>query len=380
MTCEAQDRSTSANDTPVEGFNNVITGVGGENDRGKRLLTQTIDHYAKVEPRRVFACIPRSNDPTDGFRDIDMEAMAASVNNTARWLDKTIGPADDTPEKTTISYVGPSDLRYSILFFASIKCRRKLLFISPRNTQLQNISMLRRSGCQVLLFAPELSTMVEKLGSGIPALETLKVPSLAEILDKSSIAFPYPFTASYEDIKDDHCLILHSSGSTGEPKLVYMTHGAISVTDNDTHMPVPAGRRAQNAAQFNFCDSGRFYSCFPPYHMAGVQAYIIIPVFSKTATVVMGPPMTPPSGFLLSEIMKQQHLRGFYAPPFIIEQWATEPMALEQAKSLKFVLYGGGPLSPSVGNALSKVTDVCQMYGSLEIGQVQMLIPLPGQW
>ncbi|KAF3480940.1 uncharacterized protein GIQ15_06287 [Arthroderma uncinatum] len=225
-----------------------------------------------------------------------------------------------------------------------------------------------------------MAPMAQKLDDEIPALETWKVLPLAEVLDTTSGASPYPSTVSYDDIKNDHCLILHSSGSTGDPKLVYMTHGTFSVTDNDTYMPVPEGRRAQNAAQFNFEDSGRFYSCFPPYHMAGVQAYIILPTFSKTATVVMGPAMTPPSGFLLSEIMKQQHLRGFYVPPFIIQQWVAEPEALEQAKGLKFVLYGGGPLSSNVGNALSKVTDVCQMYGSLELGQVQMLIPLPGQW
>jgi len=54
---------------------------------------------------------------------------------------------------------------------------------------------------------------------------------------------------------------------TGSPKLVTMTHGTFSVTDNDRNMPVPEGRRAQNAAQFNFEDGGRFFSCFPPYHV-----------------------------------------------------------------------------------------------------------------
>lgn len=73
-------------------------------------------------------------------------------------------------------------------------------------------------------------------------------------------------------------------------------------------------------------------------------------------------------------------MQAFYVPPFIIEQWAAEPAAKEQAKQLDFILYGGGPLSPNVGQALSQHTNVCQMYGSLETGQVQLLVPQSGEW
>lgn len=114
--------------------------------------------------------------------------------------------------------------------------------------------------------------------------------------------------------------------------------------------------------------------------MAGVQAYTILPTFSKAASVVMGPPFTPPSGFLLSEILKKRPLRAIYIPPFILEQWASDQAALKLAEDLDFVLFGGGPLAPDIGHKLSHVTDVCQMYGSLELGQIQMLVPLPGQW
>lgn len=114
--------------------------------------------------------------------------------------------------------------------------------------------------------------------------------------------------------------------------------------------------------------------------MAGVHAYIDLPIFASSATVVFGPTDLPPSGYLLSEILKTQDVRAFYVPPFIIEQWSVEPAADEQARKLKFILYGGGPLSPHIGDKLNKVTRVCQMYGSLEVGQVQLLVPRPGQW
>jgi thioester reductase-like protein len=37
-------------------------------------------------------------------------------------------------------------------------------------------------------------------------------------------------------------------------------------------------------------------------------------------------------------------------------------------------------LPKSVGDALSLVTDVCQMYGSVETGQIQLLVPEKGDW
>lgn len=116
------------------------------------------------------------------------------------------------------------------------------------------------------------------------------------------------------------------------------------------------------------------------FKLAGVHAYIDLPIFSTSATIVFGPSSLPPSGSLVAEILKHQDVCAFYVPPSIIEQWAAEPAAAEQAKKLRFVLYGGGPLSPRIGDWLSQMTDVCQMYGSLEIGQVQLLVPERGNW
>ena len=114
--------------------------------------------------------------------------------------------------------------------------------------------------------------------------------------------------------------------------------------------------------------------------LAGIQATVILPIFSTSATIVLGPPNVPASGNLVREVMSQQRLSAIYVPPSIIEQWVKGPEGLLQAKQLSFVLYGGGPLSPVIGDALSQVTDVCQMYGSAETGQIQLLVPQKGEW
>lgn len=68
-------------------------------------------------------------------------------------------------------------------------------------------------------------------------------------------------------------------------------------------------------------------------------------------------------------------MRAFYVPPSVIDQWAQLSESRSQAEQLDFILYGGGPLPTVVGERLSKVTDVCQMYGSVETGQIQLLVP-----
>ncbi|KAI2629000.1 hypothetical protein GGS21DRAFT_526933 [Xylaria nigripes] len=347
-------------------------------DFGRRLLPQVVDSYAQTDPDKVYASFPKSaNGLAGGFRDITIRKLAAVVNRLSWWLEETIG----TGNLDAIGYIGPPDIRYAAIFLAAVKCRYKMLFISPRNQVVQNEEMVLRSDCRALLYGEEMSTVVDTLRGGRLQKVIIKsLPSLDDLLHTPENFNVYRYERTFDEARDEPCLILHSSGSTGNPKLVTMTHGTFACTDNDRNMPVPEGRLPQNAAQFDFNRGGRFYSCFPPYHLAGVHAYIDLPIFYDRATVVFGPSNLPPSGYLLSEILKYQQVQAFYVPPSIIEEWATEPIATEQVKKLDFVLYGGGPLSFNTGQKLSESTHVCQMYGSLELGQVQLLVPQPGEW
>ena len=110
------------------------------------------------------------------------------------------------------------------------------------------------------------------------------------------------------------------------------------------------------------------------------MALVALPIYSTTATVVLGPADRPPNGHLVSEIMQHYKLRALFCPPTIFEQLVLEPEGLEQAKRLDFLLYAGGPLSTNTGNLLSQVTNVCQFYGSTETSAVQALVPLREDW
>ena len=78
--------------------------------------------------------------------------------------------------------------------------------------------------------------------------------------------------------------------------------------------------------------------------------------------------------------MRHFSLKAVCFAPSILEQMCQEPGGLEQAKALDFAIFTGGPLAPAAGDALSQVTDLCQIYGSTETGVTPALVPLPQNW
>ena len=86
---------------------------------GKRLIAHTVDDLAFREPDRVWATIPLGSEISDGFRDITVKQLANAVNAVAWWLDSKIGRSDHFE---VLAYLGQSDVRYAILFFAAVKC------------------------------------------------------------------------------------------------------------------------------------------------------------------------------------------------------------------------------------------------------------------
>jgi hypothetical protein len=93
---------------------------GAEEHKGKRLLPHIIDFYAHLDPDRVFAAISMSENVADGFHDITMKAMAEAVDNMAWWLDRTLNKV--SKKHRTLAYIGVTDIRYTILLLAAIKC------------------------------------------------------------------------------------------------------------------------------------------------------------------------------------------------------------------------------------------------------------------
>lgn len=241
-----------------------------------------------------------------------------------------------------------------------------------------NASLLEQTQCRHFLYAPEVDAVVKPLLEHRPDLHLHKTQALSDMVKPGTDHYVYD--KKYDAVKWDPILVLHSSGSTGPPKPIVMNHATFAVGDNDRNLPTVPGRVNQNWSLWDFPQQETFFSPFPAFHLAGFSSMVLLPIYYQNAKLVMSPPTRPPTGHLVSEIMDQFKLKSIFCPPIVAEQLVQEAGGIEKCKNLKFLLYAGGPLSQSAGEALSAVTDVCQFYGQTETGAIQALVPRREDW
>jgi len=66
---------------------NITTTMASEGQKGKRLLANVIDFYAKNDPTRVWATAPMDDeDLLKGYEDITYRDFANAINRASWWL------------------------------------------------------------------------------------------------------------------------------------------------------------------------------------------------------------------------------------------------------------------------------------------------------
>ena len=160
----------------------------------------------------------------------------------------------------------------------------------------------------------EMEVLFKGLIASKPGLSSLMLGFLDELLNAEE-APVVPYQPEFDEAVDDPIVVLQSSGSTGLPKPVVMTHGTFAVMDNDRNFPTVPGRKNHDITLFDFDGAeSRIYEPFPPFHVGGFFYKIVLPLYTHTIPV-FGSPLRPPSGALVATILKQQHLRGCILPP-----------------------------------------------------------------
>ncbi|KAH8689541.1 putative NRPS-like enzyme [Talaromyces proteolyticus] len=341
---------------------------------GRRLLVSVIEEEAKYNPDRVFAWIPKTSDLQDGFRPVTFKQIKVAIDWTVHWIRDNFG---ETSVHETVSYVGVSDLRYNVFFYASLKLRLKVLLPSPRNPPAANKSLFTQTQCTKLAYSSEMTPVVHALQKIYNSLHSFEIPTLEELLTEQSE--PVPYALEFFEARREPILILHSSGSTGLPKPVQMTHGTFAVTDNDRNATSVPGRRNHDLTTWDFPPGSCIYSPYPLFHLLGFFNSIMLPVYSTTVPI-FGPPTRIPTGSLAVQILRLLDVRGCFLPPTIAAELYKEPDGPDLLKKLDVLCYAGGPLLEAVGNELVKHVRVCEYYGSTEIGQIRQLQPRQENW
>jgi acyl-coenzyme A synthetase/AMP-(fatty) acid ligase len=153
---------------------------------------------------------------------------------------------------------------------------------------------------------------------------------------------PYPYTKTWEEAKKDPIVILHTSGSTGNPKPITYNHAFLNTFDSSRLFPRVNGQRTTDGSILQQEEGSQFYLGFPFFHLGAMGMYFL-PIWYNVV-LVLGSIDVPASGKVFVDVLKEVKLQGWATPPSLAEDVVKEYQEefLKYAKDLRVMFFGGG--------------------------------------
>jgi thioester reductase-like protein len=197
-------------------------------------------------------------------------------------------------------------------------------------------------------------------------LEVIDIPTLDELLELT-VDSP-PRNIAYCPELADPFVVLHTSGSTGPPKVVNVTHGLYATLD--FHQYLATGDQRLNVREW----AGReLFITLPPFHAAGLN-FFGWSVFHGTI-LILGPSDQPPSVSTIERALDLGLAKAGVVAPSILEEFVGDSCALPKIARWSSVSFGGGPLSRAAGDVLWENTRVHNLLGSTEMNTLPEFAP-----
>ncbi|KAF3384527.1 Iterative polyketide synthase CazM [Penicillium rolfsii] len=333
----------------------------------KRLLSKVVDDAAQREPERVFAVIPRGLNIADGFQNLTMKGLSHIVNSLCWWIENTIGPATS---RERLAYFGMNDVRYCAFILACQKLGYEAFLPSTRNSDDAHVHLLQAADCTKIFFTEERRIRVLEIQNLCTNVEIFSIPTLQQMLADANGRRSYIFQEAYDDVEDHTICIIHSSGTTGMPKLVPLTNGFFNCTDEFSRLPWPESR--QPATFYNYAQEEIVLATTPFFHLMGLISFIMS-IFHNVP-VLIGPDR-PLSVDNLAELIEKTSPTAGVFPPSVLEDMSHSEVALKTLRTLRTVFFGGAPLALDSGRRLCQHVQVVSVIGSSEMGWLPALVP-----
>lgn len=184
----------------------------------------------------------------------------------------------------------------------------------------------------------------------------------------------YPYIKTFEEGRNEPFVAVHTSGSTGIPKLVVMTHGTMATLDAYQSIPSLGGQPVYS----HYLRGTRMFTSFPLFHAAGIL--IALPMNIYNEIVIVLPPPGPTTAEVADLIHVYGNVQGSSLPPSIISDIVQEMAYLDNVQNLQYVTYAGGPLAKDTGDIMARRTRVMNMFGASELGILPMELADADDW
>ncbi|CAE6475175.1 unnamed protein product [Rhizoctonia solani] len=327
-----------------------------------------IDFHHRNNPRHIFAILYHAGEPS---QSITYEQLAYAVHRVAY----TLNPDNKIPQGTNIGLlISASSLEYIVLFLGAMRAGLVPFPISPR-VHLPGIAHLLTTTKTSLVVTGgsdaiynTTAQLAEILESNFE-VEFVKLSALRDTLsftaDESSEtrfkSFPALETMGYNSI----VTILHSSGSTGMPKAI-KCH-LEGVFKNVINQPLLWTLSEPNSIVGTMT--------LPTFHCMGLNLQVLAPLYTGYTQVLFAPSRIPavPTPASTLEAITSISCTFLICVPVFLEAWAHDEEAIAVLKSIKRVIFGGGPLTDEIGNKLiDRGIRMFSGYGATEFGIVTL--------
>ncbi|PGH06213.1 hypothetical protein AJ79_06601 [Helicocarpus griseus UAMH5409] len=323
-------------------------------------LAAEVDRIKETNPAQLFCIHPVSSDISQGWRKITMKQLSCAMDYLATWIDKNVAPGS---KNETLAYMGANDIRYAAFILACMKAGHVPLLLSPRNSLEASRHVLNKTGCSKFVYSVERERQVNELRGVDSNLEAWAIPDLWDVFSGEEVP-PYPLEKKQpKEVEDEVAAIIHSSGTTGLPKPVPLTHGYFAAQYRIHHIPLPPGR---SSSLYSSCEPGKLaFTMSPFFHFMGLL--MLLGAITCNAPFALSPEK-PMTAELLAKIVSDTKATTAILPPSAIEELSTSQIGLETLAKFRYLVFGGAPLSSETGDKLCKLTHLQTGLGTSECG------------
>ncbi|WP_075661505.1 4-coumarate--CoA ligase family protein [Streptomyces acidiscabies] len=317
-------------------------------------------HDAVLGRAAEFGALPALIDGTDGTT-LSYEQLDRFHRRVAAGL------ADAGVRKGhVLALHSPNTVAFPIAFYAATRAGASVTTVHPQCTPEEFARQLRDSAARwIVTVSPLLETArrAAELAGGVEEIfvcdEARGHRSLIGML-ASQAPEPNPYIDPVEDV----AALPYSSGTTGLPKGVMLTHRQIATNLAQLEPVMPSG------------PGDRILAILPFFHIYGLTALMNAPLRLGATVVVL--PRFDLETFLAA--VERHRITGLYVAPPIVLALAEHP-AVERydLSSLKYVISAAAPLAAGLAAACARrlnLPPVGQAYGMTELSPGTHVVPL----
>lgn len=258
-----------------------------------------------------------------------------------------------------VALLAGSSFEVVVTFFALNRLGYAVLFLSSRLTAPAYARLLSMADCTQIISLGQFEKTVQEIKEERPECRRFAMLQRADWFNRPA-RLPR-FERSDVDLARESgkmAWILHSSGSTGFPKPIFLTN-------------------YQTLANFRKSFGMRLFTISPLFHSHALME--LGRAFYTRATAYLGNHSLPVTYQNLYNALQASKPQQFSAVPYVIKLLAEKPAGIQELAKPKLVLYGGSSCPDDLGDRLvAEGVNLVANYGATETGQIMTSFRKPG--